>query len=68
MDISCENGIMRVTDIQFDPQLTLIDSAQVFHWKNVSEGEFGAVVGDRKIRLFQINNGFLLKDVRSEDL
>lgn len=52
--------------IAFDPQLTLMDSAQVFHWTEVN-GEYSAVISSRKAQLRQREDGFVLIGAKPED-
>ncbi len=51
---------VRFSGVCFDPQLVLIDSAQVFHWR--AEGPaFEGVSGGRTARLTPEGDGFLLE-------
>ena len=69
MNISYTDGILNISGIPFDPQLTLIDSAQVFHWKKVSDNEYCAAVSERRIRLFAAgSDSFSLNPVKEEDI
>jgi len=52
--------------IAFDPQLTLMDSAQVFHWTE-ENGEYSAVISSRKAQLRQREDGFVLIGAKPED-
>jgi len=68
VDISCENGRMCVQNVAFDPRLTLIDSAQVFHWVDLGEGQYSAVVAGKRVTLEGRENGFVLRNVEAEDV
>ena len=68
MDIRYRGGVMSVAGLTFDAQLTLIDSAQVFHWKNCSSDTFSAVVGGKRVVLRQVTDGFLLENVPESDI
>lgn len=68
MNISYINSTLHIKDIPFDPQLTLIDSAQVFHWKKTDTNEYRAVVAGKKIRLLSADDGFLLDPVSEADI
>ena len=68
MNISYTDGVLSIADLPFDPQLTLIDSAQVFHWKKTKETEFFASVGSRHVFLTTDDNGFSLSRVSKEDI
>ncbi len=68
MNIRYTGGVMNVTDLTFDAQLTLIDSAQVFHWKSSSPDTFIAFVGGKRVVLRQETDGFLLENVQEGDV
>lgn len=57
---------MQATGIAFDPRLTLIDSAQVFHWRE-NENVFSATVSGKSVRLIPNENGFILLGARRAD-
>ena len=67
MHISHSNGIMSVSGIGFDPRLTLMDSAQVFHWKE-RDGAFSGTVAGRTVTVAKTENGFEIRGVESEDI
>ncbi|MBR3503039.1 MAG: DNA-3-methyladenine glycosylase 2 family protein [Clostridia bacterium] len=50
----------RFSGVPFDPRLTLLDSAQVFHWRE-ENGVFAGVSGGHEARLIPEANGFLLE-------
>lgn len=68
MNIIYTSGILHITDTPFDPQLTLIDSAQVFHWRKLSANEYGAVIGGRSVLLLAEDNGFSLSPIKEDDI
>jgi len=67
MHISHSNGIMHVSGIEFDPRLTLLDSAQVFHWKE-QDGVFSGTAAGRKVTVEKRKDGFIIHGVESEDV
>lgn len=67
MRISYTEGVLRVEDICFDPQLILIDSAQVFHWRQEG-GLFLGVVGGRNVSLRKEEGGFSLFGAMEKDI
>lgn len=68
MNISYSSSVMRVTGIEFDPQITLIDSAQVFHWKKRDDNVYFAIVDGKGIHLTQHSGGFSLSPISEEDV
>ena len=68
MNISVQGNVLTVEGIRFDAQLTLIDSAQVFHWKQLNEGEYACVVNGRSVRLSERPDGFSLTPVCESDV
>ena len=68
MNISLTENTLCVNGIDFDAQLTLIDSAQVFHWKQISENEYTCVVSGRAVCLSEHPDGFSLAPVHKEDI
>ncbi len=65
MEIILGGGEMRVRDVRFDAALTLVESAQVFHWQEES-GAFSAKVAGRAVRVIPRPDGFLLAGVADE--
>ena len=57
---------MQVAEARFDPQLTLMDSAQVFHWKE-NTGVYSATIAGRRIQLHPCERGFILAGAKQED-
>lgn len=66
MNIHWSEGHLVITGVPFDPQLTLIDSAQVFHWFRQNE-TYSAIVSGKPVHLIPGENGFTLCGVQSED-
>ena len=58
---------MHIHDTHFDPQLTLIDSAQVFQW-NYADGTFSACFNGRHVQLTMEKDGFLLHNVDKSEI
>ena len=56
----------RFSGVAFDARLVLIDSAQVFYWREAG-GAFEGTAGNRRARLVPEENGFLLENCRLED-
>ena len=56
----------RFRGVDFDARLTLIDSAQVFHWREEG-GAFCGVTAGRHARLVPCEDGFLLEGCAAED-
>lgn len=68
MYISYSEGVMHIAGIEFDPQLTLIDSAQVFHWQATGTARYSGVVKEKHVLLFVNENGFSLAGVSEEEI
>lgn len=68
MRISYQAGEVSVRDVAFDAQLTLIDSAQVFHWKKEGAERYSCVTAGRHVTLIAEANGFRLSNAASEDI
>lgn len=71
MDAAFFSGALLFTGVKLDARLTLIDSAQVFHWKGISDEKgthFEAVVDGKKVSLEEKESGFLLRGVDEEDI
>lgn len=68
MNISFANGCIHVTDVQFDPRLTLLESAQVFHWTETTDNEFSSVISGKTIQLRPTVNGFILINAQKDDV
>ena len=60
-----KEGVMCVQGVRFDARLTLIDSAQVFHWRE-QDGKFFAVVGGASVCLLPTGDGFELRGTNPE--
>ncbi len=60
-------GCLSVKGICFDPHLTLIDSAQVFHWQQSDRG-YAAVVDGKGVLLSSHPDGFMLEGVTEADI
>ena len=56
----------RFRGVDFDARLTLIDSAQVFHWREEG-GAFCGVTAGRSARLVPCGDGFLLEGCAAGD-
>ncbi len=56
----------RFRSVDFDARLTLIDSAQVFHWREEG-GAFCGVTAGRRARLVPREDGFLLEGCAAGD-
>ena len=56
-------SVVRVSDVSFDPRLTLMDSAQAFHWLE-ADGSFTGVSGGHSARLTPEAEGFRLEGCR----
>lgn len=67
MQINYNEGTLCVAGVQFDPQLTLIDSAQVFHWKEIDGLYIGHSEG-RAVQLCAEADGFSLFGVQEKDV
>ena len=67
MHISHSNGIMYVSGIEFDPHLTLIDSAQVFHWKE-RDGIFSGTADGHAAQVLKTEDGFCIRGVEKEEV
>ena len=68
MNISLIGNTLIIEDICFDARLTLIDSAQVFHWRQLNESEYACVVNGRAVRLSEHASGFSLAQVSESDI
>lgn len=68
MNISLIGNTLIIEDICFDARLTLIDSAQVFHWRQLNESEYACVVNGRAVRLSEHASGFSLAPVSESDI
>ncbi len=66
-NITYENRSFIVEGTLLDLQLTLVESAQVFHWREDANGHFSAVVAGRAVSVIPRENGFLLENVMPED-
>ena len=55
-----------IRDVIFDPELTLLDSAQTFQWEKTDEGYRGIVAG-HSLLLIKADDGFILDGCRTED-
>ncbi len=67
MHISYSDGTMYVSEIEFDPRLTLVDSAQAFHWKE-KDGIFFGTADGRAAQVVRTENGFCVRGVEKEDV
>ena len=61
------DGVLSVRNVPFDARLTLMDSAQVFHWREEGNA-FCASVAGRHVRLLPRQGGFDLGPVKEEDV
>ena len=52
---------LRFPDADFDARLTLIDSAQAFHWRETADGAFLAVSGGVPMRVTQRTRGIAVE-------
>ncbi len=71
MNAAFSNGMLFFIGVKFDAHLTLIDSAQVFHWKETTDDKgtrFDAVVNGKRVSLVPQEDGFLLRSVDEEDI
>ena len=71
MNAAFSNGTLYFIGVKFDAHLTLIDSAQVFHWKKTTDDKgtrFDAVVNGKHVSLVPQEDGFLLRTVDEEDI
>lgn len=66
MQVSFRDGGAQVAHASLDLQLTLVDSAQAFHWRKVA-GAYAAVVDGRAVRLCPQEEGFSLTPCAPED-
>lgn len=67
MNIEYLNGSLEITGVELDPQLTLMDSAQVFHWSRIDDIFYGTVCG-RRAKLTPLPDGFRLDGVAEKDI
>jgi len=67
MKIEYSNGVMSVSKIVFDPRLTLMDSAQVFHWTE-QDGVFRGTCGGHSACVQQTEDGFCVYGVRADEI
>ena len=65
--IQWQDGCIRVRGVCFDPHLTLIDSAQVFHWREEG-GQYKACVSGRSLCLAPEKDGFDLPGLGEKDI
>ncbi len=71
MDAVFFSGTLCFVGVKFDARLTLIDSAQVFCWKEYKTEQgthFEAVIDGRKVSLTQREDGFMLRGIDEEDI
>ncbi len=67
MNVQWKGGVLKIAGTALDPNLTLIDSAQCFTWRE-AQGRYYAALFDRAICLEQIGDALLVSPVAEDEI